>query len=57
MPEKNDPKQEETKQEADEERRAALKKLGKYAYAAPLVVSLLASKNASALSPPPPPNP
>jgi len=52
MPEKNDPKQEETKQEADEERRAALKKLGKYAYTAPLVVSLLASKNASALSPP-----
>ena len=55
MPENNDPKQEETKQEADEERRAALKKLGKYAYTAPLVVSLLASKNASAISGPPNP--
>ena len=55
MPEKSEPKQEETKQKADEERRAALKKLGKYAYTAPLVVSLLASKNASAISPPPPP--
>ncbi len=41
--------------EADQARRAALKKLGKSAYAAPVVMTLLASRKASALSPPAPP--
>ncbi len=40
---------------ADEGRRDALKKLGTYAFAAPVMVSMLASKKVSAASPPPPP--
>jgi len=35
---------------ADEGRREALKKLGKYAYTAPVVMSVLASTKASAAS-------
>lgn len=43
-------------EKTNEDRRNALRKLGRYAYAAPLMVSLLASKNAQAqFSPPPPP--
>ena len=44
-------------QEADTGRRDALKKLGKYAYTAPVVLSLLKSNKASALSLSPPPSP
>ena len=40
---------------ADEGRREALKKLGTYAFAAPVMLSLVASKKAMALSPPAPP--
>jgi hypothetical protein len=43
-------------QEADTSRREALKKLGKYAYTAPVVLSLLKSNKALALSPDGPPN-
>lgn len=45
------------KTETDEGRRDALKKLGTVAYAAPVMMSLLASKKASAMSnlPPSPP--
>jgi len=43
-------------QETSKERREALKKLGRYAYAAPVVMSLLTTRgNAQALSPPPAP--
>ena len=42
-------------QEADTGRREALKKLGKYAYTAPVVLSLLKSNKASAISPGGPP--
>lgn len=38
------------KNETDESRRDALKKLGTVAYAAPVMMSLLASKKASAVS-------
>jgi hypothetical protein len=47
----------------DEDRREALRKLGRYSYTAPVMLSLLASKKASAGSfglppaPPPPPPP
>lgn len=46
-------------EEVSEERRNALAKLGKYAYAAPAVTGLLISKKASAVSggPPAPPAP
>jgi len=40
---------------ADNGRRKALAKLAKMSYTAPVVVSLLASKKVSALTPPPPP--
>ncbi len=40
---------------ADEGRRDALKKLGTYAFAAPVMMSLVASKKAAAFSPPLPP--
>lgn len=43
--------------ETDEGRREALKKLGTYAFAAPVMMSLVASKKATAFSPPPPPGP
>ncbi|MCK5831523.1 MAG: hypothetical protein KAH20_14605 [Methylococcales bacterium] len=42
--------------DTNEARRDALKKLGTYAFAAPVMLSLVASKKASALSPPPAPN-
>jgi len=42
-------------QETDTGRRKALKKLGKYAYTAPVVLSLLKSNKASAISPGGPP--
>ncbi|RUM94561.1 MAG: hypothetical protein DSZ28_02565 [Thiothrix sp.] len=60
MPESKNTKQESTNKEADEGRREALKKLGKYAYTAPVVLSLLKSNKASAQSllvPPGAPNP
>jgi len=44
-------------QDADTGRRDALKKLGKYAYTAPVVLSLLKSNKASALSLSPPGSP
>ncbi len=47
----------EIEKNADEGRRDALKKLGTYAFAAPVMVSMLASKKASAMSPVPPPPP
>jgi hypothetical protein len=55
MSETNDTEQEIENKEADEGRREALKKLGKYAYTAPVVLSLLKSNKASALSPDGPP--
>jgi hypothetical protein len=48
MSENKDTKQEVANKEADEGRREALKKLGKYAYTAPVVLSLLSPKNADA---------
>ena len=59
MSENKDTEQEANKKEADESRREALKKLGKYAYTAPVVMSLLATKNADAQfgSPIQPPGP
>lgn len=39
----------------DEDRRKSLKKLGTYACASAVMISLVASKKAYALSPPPPP--
>jgi hypothetical protein len=46
------------KSDTDEGRREALRKLGKYAYTAPVVMSMLTSTKASAVSfvAPPPPN-
>jgi hypothetical protein len=53
MSKNNDLNQEESVQEADKARREALKKLGKYAYTAPVVLGLLGRSNtASALNPP-----
>ncbi|MCF6202915.1 MAG: hypothetical protein L3J59_04475 [Methylococcaceae bacterium] len=52
-----DTENKEIEKNADEGRRDALKKLGTYAFAAPVMVSMLASKKASALSPPSPPTP
>ncbi len=48
---------EENEKSADEGRREALKKLGTYAFAAPVMMSLVASKKATAASftPPTPP--
>ena len=50
MSENKDTEKETTNKEADEGRREALKKLGKYAYTAPVVLSLLKSNKASAAS-------
>jgi hypothetical protein len=55
MSKKNDLKQEENTQEANIARREALKKLGKYAYTAPVVLGLLGKSNsAKAVGDPPP---
>ncbi len=43
----------EIEKEAVEGRREALKKLGSYAFAAPVMMSVLVSKKASAISKPP----
>jgi hypothetical protein len=54
MSKNNDLKQKENTQEADKARREALKKLGKYAYTAPVVLALLGKSNsASAIGKPP----
>lgn len=47
----------EIEKDAVEGRREALKKLGSYAFAAPVMMSMLASKKASAISGGPPPAP
>ena len=51
----NDDEEKKIKKNADEGRREALKKLGSYACASAVMVSLVASQKASALSPPNPP--
>jgi hypothetical protein len=54
MSKKNDLTQEENTQEANIARREALKKLGKYAYTAPVVLGLLGKSNtANAIGKPP----
>jgi len=54
MSKNNDLKQKENTQEADKARREALKKLGKYAYTAPVVLGLLGKSNsANAIGKPP----
>ncbi len=59
MRENKDTDQKTTNKEANEGRREALKKLGKYAYTAPVVLSLLSPKKSDAAFPPlpSPPNP
>jgi len=55
MSKNNDLNQEKCDKKADEARREALKKLGKYAYTAPVVLGLLGRSNtASALNIKPP---
>lgn len=48
-------KEKEIKKDPDDGRRKALKKLGSYACASAVMVSLVASQKVSALSPPNPP--
>jgi len=55
MSENKDMEQEVADKETNEGRREALKKLGKYAYTAPVVLSLLAPKSSNAQLPSGPP--